>query len=153
MACRVVNRCIRRLDEIKLCKKEHVCYIIGSKKLTYCGYSNDMRRRLRQHNGLIKGGAKYTSRAGPWRILALVRGFRSQKEGLQFEYAVKHAKKCGKRGIEKRKRSLLYVLEKEKWTRNAPLAHTVPLKVYIFEKSMKFKCKDKTHVTIVDLSK
>jgi len=31
----------------------------------YCGITNDMVRRLRQHNGEIQGGAKYTRANSP----------------------------------------------------------------------------------------
>lgn len=42
----------------------HYCYILGNNidSKTYVGYTNNPQRRIRQHNGLIKGGAKYTTR-------------------------------------------------------------------------------------------
>lgn len=42
----------------------NVCYILVKNvdHKTYNGYTNNPTRRLRQHNGLIQGGAKYTTR-------------------------------------------------------------------------------------------
>jgi len=53
-----------------VCTKFHYCYFLRSQNLTYNGYTVDLKRRLRQHNREIKGGAKYTSRkkvVSPWR--------------------------------------------------------------------------------------
>ena len=50
------------------------CYIIAhsNNRSTYNGYTNNLQRRLRQHNGEIKGGAKATTRLkdGEWRYIA-----------------------------------------------------------------------------------
>ena len=35
----------------------------------YCGVSNDLNKRLRQHNGEIVGGAKYTRANGPCQLV------------------------------------------------------------------------------------
>jgi predicted GIY-YIG superfamily endonuclease len=41
----------------------HYCYILYDKTShrTYVGYTTEPTRRLRQHQGIIKGGAKYTT--------------------------------------------------------------------------------------------
>lgn len=36
----------------------------------YCGVSNHLSRRIRQHNGELKGGAKYTSTRRPVQLKA-----------------------------------------------------------------------------------
>ena len=37
------------------------CYIIYNKNKSYVGITNNLNKRIRQHNGMIKGGAKYTT--------------------------------------------------------------------------------------------
>ena len=65
-------------------------YIIENKGCTYVGVSPDPIRRLRQHNGEIKGGAKYIQA----RVLVgetyLISGFQDKIQAMQFEWAVKH---------------------------------------------------------------
>lgn len=55
----------------------------------YCGMTNNIRRRLRQHNGIIVGGGKYTSANRPWKLAALI--YAKEKaltkgEALHIEY-------------------------------------------------------------------
>lgn len=105
-------------------------YIIANGHRTYAGVSPYPERRLRQHNGEIKGGAKYTTSAGSgWKHVCLIQGFRTNIEALQFEWAVKHEKPRGKGGIESRLRKLHRVLNKERWTSKAPKAGEVPLHI------------------------
>lgn len=95
------------------------CYIICNKNSTYVGVSPDPNRRIRQHNGEIRGGAKYTSSKGPgWTFMCVVTGF-DKISSLQFEWAVKHCKPKGVGGPENRIKKLLHILNKEKWTRNS----------------------------------
>lgn len=52
------------------------CYIIAHSNgySTYNGYTVNLQRRLRQHNGEIKGGAKATTRMkeGSWKYIAVL---------------------------------------------------------------------------------
>lgn len=50
---------------------KYYCYIIRSDNRTYNGYTVDLNKRLRQHNGEIKGGAKSTH-GREWEYLAVV---------------------------------------------------------------------------------
>jgi predicted GIY-YIG superfamily endonuclease len=53
----------------------HYCYIIYNENnnTTYNGYTNNLQRRLRQHNGELVGGAKATRKnAGSWKYLAII---------------------------------------------------------------------------------
>jgi predicted GIY-YIG superfamily endonuclease len=49
------------------------CYIICNKNdRTYNGYTVNLDRRLRQHNGFLKGGAKATHSKGPWAYMLIL---------------------------------------------------------------------------------
>lgn len=110
--------------------KPWIFYIITNKNNTYAGVSPDPVRRLRQHNGEICGGAKYTTSKGPgWLHLCLVSGFQTKQQALQFEWAVKHVAPRNKGGISARIQKLFKVLCNTRWTSKAPLANTVPLTV------------------------
>jgi len=106
------------------------CYIIKNEKYTYVGVSNNVEKRLRAHNGEIKGGAKYTTSKGSgWKHICIIRGFPTKIESLQFEWALKNVppKKAG--GIKNRIKKLEILLNKERWTSRAPLSETMPLTI------------------------
>ena len=105
-------------------------YIIANRGATYAGVSPDPVRRLRQHNGEIKGGAKYTTSKGSgWRHVCLVSGFRAKIEALQFEWAVKHFPPRNAGGLKNRLLKLVGVCNKPSWTSKAPPASDVPLHI------------------------
>lgn len=77
---------------------------------TYVGFTSDLERRLKQHNGIMKGGAKST-RGRQWKIHSYISGILDMKKGLQLEWRIKHP--YGKKkisGIEKRLEVINYVL-------------------------------------------
>jgi len=64
-----------------------VYLLISEDGATYVGATVDKDRRLRQHNGLLKGGAKATSRKpGSWIRHCYVTGFPDNHAALQFEW-------------------------------------------------------------------
>jgi structure-specific endonuclease subunit SLX1 len=104
------------------------CYILRNKQeqykyLTYNGFTNNPKRRLRQHNEEIKGGARYThGKGGGWEIYALLSGFHTNINALSCEWLIKHPSgKPGKRekkfnGPEGRIKSLNRILQLDQWT-------------------------------------
>lgn len=115
--------------------QRYYCYLIHSKQFnrTYVGVTNDLKRRLRQHNGEISGGARSTRACAPtWRMVLYLEGFRSKQEALQFEWAWHNASRKSRGGgsgdvIQRRLRTLREVMRRERWTSNAPLSSSVPL--------------------------
>lgn len=59
----------------------------------YVGSSTDVHRRLRQHNGLIPGGGKYTSKHQPFVLRAIFGPYYGQSEALKAERSLKHGKR------------------------------------------------------------
>ena len=106
------------------------CYLIENDGRTYVGVSPDPVRRLRQHNGEISGGAKYTTSKGAgWTQVCIVDGFRTKTEALQFEWAVKHVAPRNAGGLANRVKKLYAVCAKERWTSKAPPASEVSLTI------------------------
>lgn len=67
------------------------------KKPYYVGCTNDVARRVRQHNGLIAGGARYTSRFTDWQLRAVYGPYTGRSEAQRAEYALKHSRRGARR--------------------------------------------------------
>lgn len=69
------------------------CYLVecvdGS---LYCGVTNDLPRRLQQHNGELAGGAKYTATRRPVMLKASW-SHPNRSSASQQEYQIKKLKK------------------------------------------------------------
>ena len=125
----------------------YLCYLISSthpnhKQRTYVGVTNNIHRRLRQHNREITGGAKSTNIGRPWDVWITIEGFRNQSACLQFEWMWKHMKPRSSHGKKARITKLRNLLCKDQWTRNSPLAKTMPLKVTVFDRLNESDCDD-----------
>jgi predicted GIY-YIG superfamily endonuclease len=59
---------------------------------TYVGVTTDVDRRLGQHNGLSRGGARATRAGRPWRVGRILGPLPSRGRALSLEYAVKQVK-------------------------------------------------------------
>ncbi|CAE7732202.1 SLX1 [Symbiodinium pilosum] len=127
------------------------CYLLQSarnQRRTYIGFTMDPKRRLRQHNGEIKGGACKTHKWKPWRMVLCVWGFPGKVLALQFEYAWQHpslsrhvrgkvahlgfcklaghGKQCPVLGVDKNVRVLLEMLQALPYCR-------MPLRVHFLD--------------------
>jgi predicted GIY-YIG superfamily endonuclease len=104
--------------------EKYYCYVlrpIKHKQKSYCGTTNDLSRRLDQHNKIKSGGAKSTARGGPWEFYIVIEGFQSHGEVLSFEYLMKHPTREKKRpkeytGVSGRVKSLNVVLAQDRWS-------------------------------------
>lgn len=100
-------------------EKNWCCYCLESPEgNTYVGSTVDIDRRLRQHNGEISGGAKYTSRFSHWRRICHVLGFPDSRSALQFEWKWKQLsrKATGSTPTERRMSALVELVNLEKST-------------------------------------
>lgn len=102
----------------------HYCYILynDNNNKTYNGYTVNPLRRIRQHNGELKGGAKYTTKSKvEWKYLLIIESEHFDKNNaLCFEWMLKYPtrKKPKPRefqGIMGRLKSLPLVLSYEKF--------------------------------------
>lgn len=69
-----------------------VYLLVSETGSTYVGMTNNLDRRLSQHNRLQSGGAAATA-GHSWTRVCHVRGFPDQTAALQFEWAWKHRTK------------------------------------------------------------
>ena len=64
----------------------------------YCGITNNIEKRLKQHSGEIKGGAKYTHSHWPCKLVYIEKST-SRSEALQREVIIKKMSKVEKRTL------------------------------------------------------
>lgn len=104
----------------------YVYLLISTNGATYVGSTIDLERRLRQHNGDIKGGAKRTtnlvSSGEKWERKCYISGFPTWNSALQFEWRWKQLTrkiKNNTKPIDKRMTALNTLLELERPTTKA----------------------------------
>jgi predicted GIY-YIG superfamily endonuclease len=107
------------------------CYILKNdyephKNITYNGSTNNLIRRIKQHNCIISGGAKLTKKYGNnnWKIYVILTGFFDYVNCLQCEWRIKHPDNKRKRskkyiGPVGRIIGLIEVLKTQKWTKSS----------------------------------
>ena len=106
------------------------CYIIYSGNRSYVGATTNPTRRIRQHNGILKGGAKSTRARQNWKYAVIISGLPDKRNMLQCEWAIKHTKH---RGVKGRIKGLFELLQKDKWTNNSTiLIKDIDLKIEVF---------------------
>lgn len=65
---------------------------INNKTKYYIGYTNNLYRRIRQHNREIVGGAKATN-GYKWNYCGIIANIKDDIEGLRIEWRLKHSTK------------------------------------------------------------
>lgn len=80
---------------------------------TYIGITNNTTRRLRQHNGELVGGAKYTTTnkgQGQWIFYGFIKNL-EKRQALSFEKKIKlKSRKMSGQPIEKRIKAIEIIL-------------------------------------------
>lgn len=98
-------------------KCQYYVYLLKSQVSNryYVGFTHNsnIKRRLRQHNGEISGGAKKTRKYRPWKYILYVSGFKYEKTALQYEFCIHKYRKFAKesknyKGMEK----WIYIMQK-----------------------------------------
>lgn|GEM_PF-1716455 len=70
----------------------------ASADLRYVGCTADLPRRLRQHNGDLAGGARFTRRGRPWAVARVYGPFAGRGEAQRAERAVKRLRGAAREG-------------------------------------------------------
>tara|TARA_B110000495_G_C22756750_1_gene443191 strand:- start:308 stop:682 length:375 start_codon:yes stop_codon:yes gene_type:complete len=108
----------------------YLVYIIRSENKSYVGMTNDFFRRWCQHNKILKGGAKYTTKYDNWYPICIVDGFKNKSEAMQCEWRLKRA-----RGWYNRLTNLSELIKSDKkWTKKSPNIKDQMLTLYVNDK-------------------
>ena len=101
--------------------RQYWCYILRNtsdqySNYTYCGYTVDPIKRLRQHNEEIKGGACAThGKNHAWVFMFLMTGFKTSNNALSCEWRIKHPGKKYK-GVAGRIHAINDILQLSTWS-------------------------------------
>ena len=101
----------------------YYCYFIISQKnnKTYIGITNNLEKRIKQHNGELKGGAKSTKSSSNWSFHTIIGKFNNKSEAMSFEWYWKHQQNRNskwvstKAGIDNKMKRLLELILDNKW--------------------------------------
>lgn len=120
-------------------KSKYYVYLLKSEVCNrfYVGYTIDTKRRLLEHNGIIKNkGAKKTRYHRPWKLIMYI-SFPYERTALQYEFMIQHPpKRLRKRGssILKYMTIMKKLLQQEKICSTAPLNSELKLIRFFTEK-------------------
>jgi predicted GIY-YIG superfamily endonuclease len=113
-------------------EKQNYCYILYNRcsNKTYVGYTNNPKRRIRQHNGELSGGARYTTSAianspvvNPWDFAVIITTSDAfeKRTALSLEWYIKYVSRKAhlKKGtLLNRLNALVTCLMMEKYSGN-----------------------------------
>jgi len=119
-----------------MASKPYFVYVLSSmtKRRTYVGVTCDLSRRLRQHNGILKGGAKYTTVGRPWKMICYVTGFPTKRTAYQFEWRMHNPPKNLKgRGVNGRMDCLYGLFKLDRITKTCVPTSEMDLKVVMLD--------------------
>jgi len=110
----------------------YVCYIISNgNNRSYIGSTNDPKRRIRQHNEEISGGAKFTRGRGPWHYVCMVQFSNpteavNRSRNLSLEWHMKHpfGKRNQPRGLAQRINALSHTFRKPQFEQETFVIYT-----------------------------
>jgi len=106
----------------------YLVYLIKCGNLSYVGMTNDIFKRLRQHNGEVTGGAKYTSKKKGWYPVLIIDGFLDMRSAMQCEWRLKR----GKKGVIGRIKYLNnFLTNNERWTSKSDIIKKQNLTYYL----------------------
>ena len=57
---------------------------------SYVGITKDLEKRLKEHNGILKGGAKATAARRPFEILYYIDNIPERSTASKLEYSIKN---------------------------------------------------------------
>jgi putative endonuclease len=133
----------QEISESKPIICNYVCYLLKSQtsNRTYIGVTTNLKKRLRQHNGEICGGAKYTKSNRPWIPILCVSGFYTKNQTLSFEYRVKKKKNSKNKLVtisllNNRIKNFIHVLKLDKFTSKCINPKDAKYKIIIFNEEI-----------------
>ena len=136
---------------------DYSCYILisNNNKRTYIGCTNNVERRLRQHNGEIQGGAKATQLGRPWKHICVISGF-NKIDALCCEWRLKRkhnskGKLKGFYGVHNKIENMYKVLSLDKYTKKCDLSRNTTLMLIWENKSYKLDYNLPDHIVEVFL--
>ena len=105
-------------------------YLLKNENKSYIGYTNDFFKRWKQHNCMLSGGAKYTTRnkgCNSWEPICIIDGFICKKEAMRCEWKLKRRK-----GYLNRIKYIDYIFNNEKrFTSKGSEIDSLNLKIYV----------------------
>ena len=112
----------------------YLVYLITCDNLYYIGMTNNFTRRIQQHNGILKGGAKFTKKRQDWNPILMIDGFKNKQQAMQCEWALKRRNKNNISGILGRFIQLQYLWDRNRWTSKSPLIYDQMIHIYVEKK-------------------